>query len=1592
MPPDPDQLRAQIAAAVKAAEEARAGQGAAAVEAEAKAAEVESLRRGGDESGAAAAERELEQLREAHEAAVLAAVAAADAVVSLQAELASAVPSPEELFGLVPASLPILLLPVRLETRWKQIGERWELLLRVYPDEIHSDTFEPELTESEETWGQTFWQQTAAAANEQERKAAWAQLAGRFGPRHAAWVALATDPAAATQPDRRGGAWTRAPRSRVLPDRWFAVLSTDAERTEDRRIVAWSQHVVPDTLPTGPDPSAPEGPLAPGLPPLDAGMRWLVDFAAAEQAGMALRIALPGGVAEVTQLLVVGVKASLDPTASAERLAGLLDSHHYTDGVSLVPPGTPTNNTGERDSGYRSHDGVADTSYAVERGPALVSAGDGSDGDVLATALGIDSAVFAHVAAADGLSLQDARAMNAALWPATWRYFLLQMMAETFVEQDVELGWLHFVELVRASGPLPTLRAGRQPYGVLPATSLDAFRPLPGRGGGIGSHPLTNLPASGAPSPLDAPLALFLRRLRNLWRVSSRSAPRVGRTGDPDRDLVELLGQDGVSSRYAAHALVGREYALDLWSFLGLSGEGWSILLEVAEREGLQHLASVDSERWEPRLLHAFFWDWIELDGPHVDGGATNADTERLSETEALKDNYVTWLLGSGIDAIRDEAYPGGTPPNALLYLLLRHALLLALGTAAEQVSPAGESEPETRALSANGWRESELVDVDAESPTLRIWDVADTVVTIGGATKSAGAVVEDVYRDGQGVAVPNAGELPSGPVFSELRAVGAALKHLEQRPTAVLDRLLGQTLDLGSHRLDAWITSLATKRLWELRTRGVTGICLGSYGWLENLRARRLAAQPELPPGSAVQVDPLNLGFVHAPSIGQAATAAVLRAGYLSHGDSPGKPLAIDLSSRRVRLARTLLEGVRQGQPLGALLGYRFERALHDAHETDSALELDRFVAPFRRLAPLTAGKRDPTDTGAVEALATANVVDGLALVDLREQNRIVYGQDPLPTASGDEQAAIGRALDELAEAINAVSDAVVAESVYQVVQGNPARAGATLDAVATGEAPPPELHVARTPRSGVAVTHRLSLLFSRAAAPAAIDPDQDPERAREDAEPELHAWFSGLLDAQDAFVCKARFEWSDAQGDQTSGPLSVKLSDLDLAPLDVLYMSMPSEQEQRTELDQRVVLYALQQRPAGTPASAQVRLDYTRSGLGAAELSFEELLELARAALDLVASARPLTARDLRLPEEAEQAAGGVDVANLKGRAVRARRRVEVLRDALDPAATDKDALRTALLATAVVGVQGVVPVSPVDGSLVSAVDGVLLDELAALQAQTTSVKTELSGRLDRIDSLATPPAGAGEQEQVDHELARLAEALGSGFKVVPRFTLEAAQATELDASFAASTTLQGGDATEATTWFERAARMREGAARLETILLYGAALGRLDLAFDVAQLPSAPGDRWVGLAPAVGAVPGGRLSLVARRSFGFDPSESLAGLLIDDWIEVVPAAAETTGVTFHFDAPGAEPPQALLLAVHPSPQRDDGQEAAWSLSTLEAILRQTLELAALRAVDEDALQGAGQFLPAAYFASNEAGHTVATDFMRNVVGGSP
>src|SRR5262249_44462161 len=132
----------------------------------------------------------------------------------------------------------------------------------------------------------------------------------------------------------------------------------------------------------------------------------------------------------------------------------------------------------------------------------------------------------------------------------------------------------------------------------------------------------------------------------------------------------------------------------------------------------------------------------------------------------------------------------------------------------------------------------------------------------------------------------------------------------------------------------------------------------------------------------------------------------------------------------------------------------------------------------------------------------------------------------------------------------------------------------------------------------------------------------------------------------------------------------------------------------------------------------------------------------------------------------------------------------------------------------------------------------------------------------------------------------------------------------------------------------WIQQAARVRPALARWRRMRLYADALGATPAALEVVQLP-ADGSRWVGWLLDPNAQPrSGRLSLVMDRAARPGADDAWAGLFLDQWTETIPANRASTGIAFHYDNPGAEAAQMLLLAVPPT------NAPIWDLDSLISI----------------------------------------------------
>jgi hypothetical protein len=1472
--------------------------------------ELDALRRslGADDERVRAAEAELAERERA-------LARARDALVGAKGTLAGTL---DEFIGRDPTldlsrlrgDLPLVLLPLRLETRFVTGDAGPALLVRIYPDTIHGTAHDPLLTAAERDAGLGHWAR-AWAGNEAQ---AWRELVREVPATRAAWIVRATEPT--NLDDRpegepvfpavelRADPWDAPAEAHLLPDRWLALAYRSGAE-----VGRAASGPVREPLVVGFDPHAPPGEgvdiSGDGLE-LDADVLWAVDFAEAEAAGMALR--LPLGPDDVQlgfdRLLVLGVKGSLAPEESQAGLERLLDAHHYSGGLAFLAQGTPTNNTERATSAYPPPDPEGARSFVVERGPPL----DAAEGDGVRTmrALGLDPALVRHVEGADRREEVVARAMGQALWPVTFGYYLQQMLAPHVSGEAIELGRRYFVEHVRGRGLLPTVRVRSQPYGLLPVSSLDRWQPR--RDAGRAERAIVDL----------------LRRLRPVWQAQTGRVPRVGASSDPDADLLAVLGMDASAREVRVRAVHGPDWRRNFFDFVGLNGAAWE-----AAQVGITDLlmALIGFPDWNPRLLHVDFADGVgRFRFPLV---APAPLSEEAGLEAVFGFDYVRWVREASVDDLRDERLPEGRQaPQTLLYRMLRHARLAELARVGIDLQVAN-------GLAGLAERhEPELVGVapaTAARPT--IWQrLAQPIPPLTGALTL-----------GEFLTTSDA------PEATPLRDYCAALEALEGLPTAALERLFGETLDLCTSRLDAWVTSLAGKRLLELREGNPAGVYVGGYGWVEALRPEPpgRAGTTRLPDGRIVRLPTSAGGFVQAPSMQHATAAAVLRNGHLTRSGESGAPFAVDLSSARVRMALAVLDTVREGQPLGAVLGYQVERGLHDR-------AVDWFIEPLRRRFPAVANKSGDAELeGPPDAIAARSVVDGVALrrafidgtLDLTAPEFFRAGAPP----TGAELAAAQAELRRLDDALDAIADLLTAESVYQLVGGNTAGANAGLDAMARGGRPP-DPEVAMQPRPGIPLTHRVALVLGGDPVPA---PGWDaPATPRARVEPWVDAWLGALFGDPGAARCRVRL----APPDESARPVEreVTLAALGVRPIDLLALARAASADVTalSELDQRVVDAALAAEPPGARVEAVL---YERDPAWPRDTvrAFPELFDVAHAADRLLAAARPLAAADL-VPAEAAASLPETDpmAAETAARADGARGALTAARDALVQAvaASDPAGMMQALRVASLFGFRGALPRGESSG--------------AALAARAVDALAELERRVATATAASEPAAV-------------VAAAFGRELPFLPRLTPPGA--AELAQALAAGPALVG-DAEAPRRWLYQASRVRAPLARWRALALRAGVLGTDGGTLDVAQLPHRPaaGARWVALPLEPGAEPVARtLSLLLHRVAAPPATEPWVGLFVDEWNEVVPTEAPTTGVAFHFDSPGAEAPQCVLIAVPSS------LSERWTLDELVATVSETLDLAKLRTVDGELLGVLGQLTPAVYLAANAANDTVSTRF---------
>jgi len=1093
----------------------------------------------------------------------------------------------------------------------------------------------------------------------------------------------------------RENTWAQAPHTNILPDRLVFHGYQDGELTE----VLGKQ--IPSPLIIGPDPSASEEDqlqLEDDNLKLGKEMEWVADFDKAVSIGMGFRIPLDP-IAFRTgfdKVVILGIRSSASSENGQELVEQLIAHHHHSRaGFSILPQGRPTNNVegDTADYNWMEDSDVSFDHYFLNQD---IEDPDGwfekKDGRWLADCLGLDPAKLRQLPHYKRTDIGDARAMNTALWPTTIGYFMETMLHPVFAETTVKQAREFFIKHVSARGMMPAVRIGKQPYGILPATPRSRMNWLVDRSTGDSDA----RPPASAEMRFLRQLYQLLKKVESDWSPLADQVSFIGKNGDAHQIMLDVLGlHPGSVEHYQRYA----ESFQQLYNRMVLQGAGGAfIALLIAlgyVKSGLdllEELGHKQSDGMEtPDILQKLF-----LKKPNLLKGDL-IDDRPLSESDIIRayadsgGNYIDWLLESAKtshNTLRQQkGFIDNRPPTTLLYLMLHHALDLSyIEVSLNLFADVGVL------------NQQQVVEARREKKFLHVEQAQLAVEEVNGSSRW-----QYLYQPSElitGDQVQTVGDfipkvLTSMVATEYLNRQLTALEHLKGASTASLERVFTEHLDLCTYRLDSWISGLMSVQLSKMRFdprpgpevdldgdgsvdaeadqpidlggEGKStnrGLYIGAYGWLENVRPEHKSLTPvELPDDLAdvflrdgeqpLSRDNKNAGYIHAPSLNHAVTAAILRNGYLSNAapDNPGS-LAINLSSERVRLALSIIEGMQGGQSMAALLGYQFERGLHDRHD----VEVDEFIYDLRLAFPLNANRFSTTKTLktdefgrriGIRKLEARNVIDGLSMIEhIRNKGISTYpfGLEDMPAASNAQAEAINEQTDRIANIADAVADLAMAESVHQVAQGNYDRAGATLDTYSKGKFPAmPD--VIKTPRSGVTLTHRIGLHLETGLDPAAAV-NTTP---RSKADPAINKWLAQVLPAAARIACVIRIVNPD---DETSVRHVVTQNDLGLTSIDLLYKGNIENKKAMTILDDLIEAHVIS---THTPRPNQlIEIFYREKAQDIADhVSFFDLSAMLRSLRALVLNSRPLRASDMALTDEASEE-GDIDISIDANRAV--------------------------------------------------------------------------------------------------------------------------------------------------------------------------------------------------------------------------------------------------------------------------------------------------------------------------------------------------
>lgn len=670
-----------------------------------------------------------------------------------------------------------VMLPLRLETVFKQTEGGWRLLLRVTPDEpsILRDNKQVSAVEAE-LLGE-FWARSTAMdmsgnppavqwLDDDHGAIAWRELCDAIGAPRAAWLVAEFPPVltegvfvCAVPPDRIG----ESTESRVsgLPPELIVTAFDKAGDRYDLAVLKPQQDGIDLSLPT------------------EAGDKanWLTDWDAAKSVGLGVETDLPDGLGPDTIL-------SLYVYGLGDEKAGAHFSAQAQSGVmGILKPGMPTNTVEGGQAADLGKDGEAWRGIASLRMQDVRQAGT----EAMAEALCGDGKAVDAIPGGNHTT-EESRRLVQVLWPALWGHGLRDVW--TLRDRAHEL-WDWANQWLAPEGPLPPLRFDSQPYGVLPVVSLNRIE---SEGSFVSSA--------------EERIVQGVLHLLPQWEQAAQTRGTVVEA-DEER-LLDLLARTGVSSNYDYRTYVSAETLAQFYNdvpygeFMDAAMKAWSPAIDVIGERPAKPYIGV----WNARPLHL----------PLI--GAERMPAEPLED--AFERLYRDVRTNHFADAFFMPEKDAPIIPDSLLIRLMIWSGVLAKAWYNQSVDG-----PDGLLINPDGWNAQSVVSVEAEQKNFQFHFEQGA-----GAEPAAGLVKNHFYQ-----LLDLAGDL--GQYREEMKdpenpGIPYSRMTIPEERKAELERAFRATLDTASHRIDPWATGVAMSRLAEQAGSGKANHRLGAYGWLE--------------------------------------------------------------------------------------------------------------------------------------------------------------------------------------------------------------------------------------------------------------------------------------------------------------------------------------------------------------------------------------------------------------------------------------------------------------------------------------------------------------------------------------------------------------------------------------------------------------------------------------------------------------------------------------------------------------------------------------------------------------------------------------